>query len=63
MEEMGHPEDPYEIHELLVEWGGQGGAGRIIFATFVSLVSHFMKREETEIMLENEWIALAGGCF
>ena len=55
---IGHPESPLELKQLVRRWDIDG-KGHIDFDNFVSMISCFLKREETEQEVENDFAKFA----
>ena len=62
MASIGHPESPLELKQLVRRWDIDG-KGHIDFDNFVSMISCFLKKEEVEQEVENDFakFALASG--
>eukprot|EP00945_MAST-04E_sp_MAST-4E-sp1_P001910 g1910.t1 len=62
MTSIGHPESPLELKQLVRRWDIDG-KGHIDFDNFVSMISCFLKKEEVEQEVENDFakFALASG--
>ena len=56
---LGHPEDEIELESIFREWDIDH-RGYLDFDAFLSLIATFLKREELDEMMENDFLDLCG---